>query len=163
MLAIYLVLFLVYLAPGLVLARGMYGEQVRAIRNAPPVEVGVIPPKPKRPDLKLGEMLHTTYPTKCALLRDSASNACTCKYRSQWVRLKNEWLDYNEWVREYGHKDPSKISAKPPSPNMKAIYGSVPVWPLVMAGMYIKGGAKNIPDYREIERQEAELGIGELQ
>lgn len=159
MMFILLVLLIPYMIPGLWLARGMYAEQVREIRSSPAPKVlkSKIPPKPKRPEITLSEMLHISSGKGCSALRVGVDMACNCKYRDEWVALKNAWLDYKEWTREYGHIDPATYVEKEPTPNMKAIYMAVPFWPLVGMAMYIKGGAKNIPDYREIERYESEL------
>lgn len=159
---IFLILLIPYLVPGLWLARGMYGEQMRAIRSSP-IEVMSIPTKPERPEITMMEMLHATKPRKCnSIDASNGTRTCNCLHRSEWVSLKNAWADYNEWDEKYGHLDPTKITNKQPHPKMLPIYSAVPLWPLFAMAMYVKGGAKNIPDFRDIERLEHEAGIKAL-
>lgn len=147
---------IVYLIPGFYLARGMYGQAARAIASNPQQVVPVCPP---RPQIKVDELLHNGYPRKCNLVKTKdegrVGSTCTCSSRDEWIELRNGWIDYNDWQNKYG----SIVGAthKPTSVNMLPIYASVPAWPLVAGGMFIKGGAKNIPDYRAIERMENEL------
>jgi hypothetical protein len=146
------ILFLLaYLIPGLYIARGMYSEQIRQIRNTP---VNVVPPKPQRPRITMNEMLHTSSGRGCSILNSATKQACNCRYRDEWVQLKNDWKDYEEWTHNYGHI--KNGVPRQPSPNALMCYGAVPAWPLFLAGMFITGGTKNIPDYREIERLERE-------
>jgi len=145
-----------YSVPGFVLARGMYAEQLREIRQKPVV---VVPPQPPRPRIKLTEMLHVSgsYGStigRCSIL-DSAKRACNCRYRDEWIELKNGWTDYNEWHQKYGRITNGVVSE--PTVNMTPIYLAVPGWPIVAGSMFIKGGAKGIPDYRAIERMENEF------
>lgn len=160
-----LILFLIipYLIPGIFLARGIYSEQIKQIRSAP---VAIAPPKPERPDIRLSEMLHTSSPVKCALLKNdrltgTLYSACTCKYRDDWIKLKNQWIDYDEWQTKFGRYEVTAQSE--PVPKMLPVYSAIPFWPFVMASKFIKGGAKTIPDYREIERLEKAAGLDRLE
>lgn len=151
--ALAVVIFMaVYAVPGLFLARGIYAQAAREIASRP---VQVIPPKPERPKYKLSEMLHATSPKRCNAIVANSNNVCDCKYRRDWENLKNGWMDYEEWNRKYGHIK-NGVSAEP-EVNMGEIYWSVIGWPLVAGTLFIKGGAKNIPDYRAIERLENEM------
>jgi hypothetical protein len=136
----------------MMLARGMYARELKSINSAP---VQVVPPQPKRPRITLNEMLHQSGASfKCSILKTNYSS-CNCKYRRDWEDLKNAWLDYNEWRDTYGHIKNGVVEM--PTVNMLPIYLAVPGWPVVGAGMFIKGGASNIPNYHEIERMEREL------
>lgn len=146
-------LLIAYCVPGLFVARGLYTKQVKAI-NAQPATV--VPPKPPRPRIKVDEMLHQKGPTKTCNLHDGDyAYSCNCKWRNQWIELKNQWIDYNGWMKEWGHVK-NGVSAMP-EPDLKKCLLSVPGWPVVMAASFIKNGAKNIPDYAYIERMENEL------
>lgn len=155
---IVLAVIMAYLTPGFYLARGMYGQAARQIASK---SHKVIPNPPPRPEIKVGELLHTggSFSRRCNLVKDKSEgrvgDTCTCDSREEWIKLRNGWIDYNDWNRKYG--DVRGATFKEPTVNMLPIYASVPAWPVVAGGMFIKGGAKNIPDYREIERMENEL------
>lgn len=156
-----LLLLIPYLFPGLVLARGMYSEQVKEIRSGD--HGPVVPPKPPRPRITLAEQLHVAGPAnkRCHVLSSTTGKTCNCSYREEYLDIKNGWIDYDEWISKYGHiRNPSD---KQRTPNMTPIYMAIPFWPLAGMAMYVKGGAKNIPDYRAIERLERlnELEVGE--
>lgn len=144
MIVFILVLAVLYTVPGFYFARGHYSEQVRALNNAPSAR---IPPKPERPPYRLDEMLHVR---GCEVIKKNI--ACNCKYRDDWVKLKNDWIDYDEWTYKW-----SRYEDKKPGPSIGSAMEIVPIWPLFLATRFVTGGAKNIPDYREIERMEREV------
>lgn len=146
---LWLIFMMLWMAPGAVLARGMYSEAVREIQSKP---VQVVPPKPPRPEYKLSEQLHSVQPKRCQAL---VGGGCNCRHRDDWLRMKNAWLDYDEWNHQYGHIKNGVLNE--PKVKMLPIYTAVPAWPLMLIALYIKGGAKNIPDYRQIEQMEQEL------
>lgn len=150
---IFVVLFMIaYMAPGMFMARGLYSEQIRETNSKP---VQVVPPKPKRPEIKVNELLHDGF-GRCNLTRKESrkGSTCTCSSRNEWIALKNAWLDYEEWFSNYSHIRNGVVRA--PEPNMRFVYATIPLWPVFMIMRFITGGAKNIPNYREIERLEME-------
>jgi hypothetical protein len=149
----FFIALVIWSIPGFYLARGHYSEQVKALRSNPrPIKPKT--EKPKRPDISVEEMLHATTPTRCALLKTGGPQACNCKYRADWIRLKNEWIDYHEWQRgEYSGSHEDMIA----EPSLSRSLGIIPAWPVFLAIRFITGGADKIPDYREIERLEQEV------
>lgn len=150
-----MILIIPYLIPGLMLARGMYAEQIRAIRSG--TKNNSIPPEPPRPRIKLSEVLHDTAGRGRCQRHLSTRYSCNCSSREEWINIRNAWIDYDDWQSNWAYKKP-----KADSVNMTPIYISTVFWPIAIMGMYIKGGAKNIPDFREIERLEQSAGIKEL-
>jgi hypothetical protein len=95
----------------------------------------------------MNEMLHDSSAHKtCALLRKGTEKriACNCSYRQEWIENKNAWYEYNNWEPEAAPKD------DPEPPKVPVL--AVPFWPAYLALRFITAGAKNIPDYRYIER-----------
>lgn len=157
MIFLMLLLIIPYLVPGLFLARGIYSEQIREIRSKP---ITIVPPKPKRPQIKVSELLHDSSSIKkCSILLDG-KRACNCRSRDEWIELKNAWMDYQDWCNKYARLENGV--ERMPEPDMAEVYMAVPFWPIYMVGMFIKGGVKNIPDFREIERLERSVGIDPL-
>jgi hypothetical protein len=138
---------------GLPMARNKYTAAVRELYSKP---MQIVPKQPDRPKIKLEEMLHRSAPKKCSLLDDTRmAAACDCAYREDWIQLRNDWLDYNEWKRDYGHI--KNGVTEEPKISMFPILMTVPGWPVIKAIDYIKADAKRIPNPVEIERLEKEL------
>lgn len=152
MVAVFIILGIVaWMTPGAFIGRNLYAREVRKI-NAKPVTI--IPPKPKRPEIKEDEMLHVSAPVKCSYLRFS-DYSCNCKFRADWIKLKNDWIDYNEWIVKYGHIKDGVVN--PPTVSMSKIYASVPLWPLALLVLFIQSGAPEKIDYDELARVERQL------
>jgi len=150
MIVLVVILLLIYLAPGLYFARSYYSNEIRTFRSTPKQ---LVPPKPERPRISIHEMLHTSSPIKCGLLKGHA--ACSCRYREDWIELKNDWADYTEWVVNYGHIKDGVTHIDEPS--IGKAFSVIPAWPVYKVMQFITAGAKAIPDYREIERMEEEM------
>jgi hypothetical protein len=150
-----IIFLMVWCLPGLYLARGLYSSAIRELNNKP---VTVVPPKPERPKMRLEDTLHragTGIGNKCGYIESNARKACNCNRREEWLNLKNAWIDYNEWVSNYGHI--KNGVAEMPKPNMKPIYAAVPLWPIALGVLFIQGGAKKIPNYYEIEQLQNDI------
>lgn len=145
---IFTIMFIIYMIPGLFVSRALYASRVREISAKP---VTVVPPKPKRPEVELSEMLHVSSPNsqRCQRL-DYRGSACTCQYRDEWIKVKNAWIDYDEWMHEYSHIKNGVVAI----PEAKVNLLTVPFWPLILTSQFIQGGAKNIIKPGEIEALE---------
>lgn len=136
---------MVYMVPGLFVARSEYAKQVRAHGKAEPRVI--LPPKPPRPEYKMSEFLHQKTPFMCSLLKENKGyKACNCKYRDDWVDMKNQWLDYDEWMENYGHLESQASTVKAATVPLAA----VPFWPVYFAKSFIEKGAVGIPDYKAV-------------